>query len=184
MLAATLEDHNMKCALAALAVAAGFLVSSCATLPGPAAASVATSGPDNKEALAGVKEMKIAFDFVDGNPKVLLAKLNNVDVTRKQLIEDGVTPYIVLSFRGDASYFTQSDVERVKAEDREDARKVAAKIRELRTAAGVQSLEQCNLPLAGRKLKAAEVMPEVKVVGNGWISLVAYQRKGYAYISP
>jgi hypothetical protein len=36
--------------------------------------------------------MKLAFDFTDGNPAVLLKKLDNVDVTRKQLIERGVTP--------------------------------------------------------------------------------------------
>jgi intracellular sulfur oxidation DsrE/DsrF family protein len=164
----------------ALILAAAWLAGCAAAEQGPAPAA----GPDNRAATAGVRDMKMAFDFTDGNPKVLLAKLNTVDVTRKQLIADGVTPHIVLSFRGDASYFTQADVDKVKPEDREDARKIAAKLKELRTASGVESLEQCNLPLAQRKLKANEVMSEVKVVGNGWISLVAYQQRGYAYISP
>jgi intracellular sulfur oxidation DsrE/DsrF family protein len=162
------------------AFAAAVLFAACAA----SAQNASPGAPDNHDALAGLKEMKIAFDFTDGNPKVLLAKLGNIDVTRKQLIADGVTPYMVLTFRGDASYFTQADLDKVKPEDREDARKVAAKLKELRTASGVESLEQCNLPLAPRKLKASEVMPEVKVVGNGWISLVAYQHRGYAYIAP
>jgi len=28
------------------------------------------------------------------------------------------------------------------------------------------------------------VVPGVKVVGNGWISLMAYEAKGYGYIQP
>jgi intracellular sulfur oxidation DsrE/DsrF family protein len=153
----------------------------CAAAHEPAASNAA---PDNRAALAGITEMKIAFDITDANPKVVLAKLANIDVTRKQLMDDGVTPRMVIAFRGDASYFTQGDIEKVKPEDRDDARKIAAKLKELRAAPGVEALEQCNLPLAPRKLKSGDVMPEVKVVGNGWISLVAYQRRGYAYIVP
>jgi intracellular sulfur oxidation DsrE/DsrF family protein len=157
------------------------MLCACAAAPEPAASNAA---PDNRAALAGLTEMKIAFDVTDGNPKVLLAKLTTIDVTRKQLMDSGVTPRMVIAFRGDASYFTQADIEKVKPEDREDARKIAAKLKELRAAPGVEALEQCNLPLAPRKLKSGDVMPEVKVVGNGWISLVAYQRRGYAYIVP
>jgi intracellular sulfur oxidation DsrE/DsrF family protein len=29
-----------------------------------------------------------------------------------------------------------------------------------------------------------DMVPGVTVVGNGWISLMAYQAKGYAYIGP
>ena len=42
--------------------------------------------------VALAEEMKLAFDFTDGNPAVLLKKLDNVDITRRQLIESGVTP--------------------------------------------------------------------------------------------
>jgi intracellular sulfur oxidation DsrE/DsrF family protein len=133
---------------------------------------------------AAPKEMKLAFDFTDANPVALLNKLNNVDVTRKQLIDSGVTPKIVMTFRGNASYFTQTNLGAVEEKDRADAIKVAAKLRELQKAPGVQGLEQCNLPLADRKLKPADLMQEVKLVPNGWIALGAYQQQGYAYIAP
>jgi intracellular sulfur oxidation DsrE/DsrF family protein len=32
--------------------------------------------------------------------------------------------------------------------------------------------------------KPEDVIPSVKLVGNGWISLMAYQAKGYGYIAP
>jgi intracellular sulfur oxidation DsrE/DsrF family protein len=130
------------------------------------------------------KDVKMAFDFTDGNPKVLSAKLSNVDTTRKQLIDAGFTPHIVMTFRGDASYFTQTDASLVKEADRADAAKVQAQLKALKAAPGVESLEQCTLPLAGRKISKDAVMSEVKVVPNGWIALTQYQQRGYGYIAP
>jgi intracellular sulfur oxidation DsrE/DsrF family protein len=135
-------------------------------------------------AQTSAKELKMAFDFTDANPTVLLKKLENVDTTRKQLLESGITPKIVMTFRGNASYFTQTDLSAVPEADRAEALKVAAKLREMQRSPGVQSLEQCNLPLADRKLKPANLMQEVKLVPNGWIALVQYQAQGYAYIAP
>jgi len=152
-----------------------------ATMVALALSGCATTGT---EMAGGKKEMKLAFDFTDANPVVLLNKLNNVDVTRKQLLESGVTPKIVMTFRGNASFFTQTNLAAVKETDRADALKVAAKLREMNKAPGVQGLEQCNLPLADRKLNPADLMQEVKLVPNGWIALGAYQQQGYAYIAP
>lgn len=149
-----------------------------------AALAIAGCATTGMESGGGVKEMKLAFDFTDGNPAVLLKKLDNVDVTRKQLIESGVTPKIVMTFRGNASYFTQTNLAAVKETERADALRVAAKLREMKKAPGVQGLEQCNLPLADRKLNPANLMQEVKLVPNGWIALGAYQQQGYAYIAP
>lgn len=61
---------------------------------------------------------------------------------------------------------------------------MAAKLRELRAAPGVEAMEQCNLPLAPRKLSKDALAPGVKLVPNGWISLADYQRRGYGYIAP
>src|SRR3990172_2707092 len=109
-----------------------------ATLAALTLAGCATTGT---EMAGGSKEMKLAFDFTDGNPVVLLNKLNNVDVTRKQLIESGVTPKIVMTLSASAR----------------SASFTAAKLREMKKAPGVQGLEQCNLPLADRKLKPADL---------------------------
>jgi intracellular sulfur oxidation DsrE/DsrF family protein len=154
----------------------------------PGCASVSPNSPrlqDTGVAQAAVpNEMRVAFDVTEGNPKVLLAKLASVDLTRKQLIDHGITPKIVLAFHGDASYFTQTDMSLVKEGDRADAARVQAKIRELRAASGVEGVEQCTIPLASRKISTANLMQEVKLVPNAWISLAEYQQKGYSYIVP
>ena len=143
-------------------------------------AGCATAGAQSQ----GSKEMKLAFDFTDANPVVLLRKLENVETTRQQLIASGYTPRIVMTFRGNASFFTNTNLSAVKEPERADALKVAAKLREMKKAPGIESLEQCNLPLADRKLNPAHLMQEVKLVPNGWIALGAYQQQGYAYIAP
>lgn len=166
------------------AVAVVGLLGGCAAMSDNQMTRPAAAASESRDELAGVTEMKVAFDITDGNPKAVLLKLATIDLTRKQLIDSGVTPKMVVAFRGDASYFTQTDLDKIKPEDREDAKKIAAKIHELHAAPGVQSVEQCTVPLASRKLRSADLLPDVKLVRNGWISLVAYQQKGYAYIVP
>jgi len=135
-------------------------------------------------AAAASKEMRIAFDITEGATTPLIVKLESVETTRKQLIEAGYTPRIVLAFRGNASYYTQTDMALVKEADRADALKIQGIIRQLKQASGVEDIEQCNLPLAPRKIQSRNLMQEVKLVPNAWISLAEHQREGYAYIAP
>jgi len=139
---------------------------------------------DDKAALAGLTEVKVAFDITTGEGKGLLSRLNVIDETRQSLIKQGVKPNFVLAFRGPATKLVQSDVEKVKPEDRPELVKIASKIQEMSVAQGVQSLEQCSVAIRQQGTAADKVLPPIKVVGNSWISLLAYQTKGYAYIAP
>jgi hypothetical protein len=149
-----------------------------------AGTAVIAAGYDDHEALRGAKDVKVAFDLTAGDAKVLLARLNIIDETRQSLIQQGVTPHFVLSFRGPATRLVQTDVSKIKPEDRELATKIAAKLQEMRGAKGVENLEQCAVAVREQGTKAEDVVSSVKVVGNAWISLMAYQNRGYAYIAP
>jgi len=146
--------------------------------------SPAVQAADDSAALAGVKEGKIAFDIHEGNPKLLLARLDVIDETRQSLIAQGVKPHFILAFRGPATKLVQTDQEKIKPEDRELAAKVAARIKEMSKAPGVDGFEQCAVASRTQQTKTELVLPEIRVVGNGFISLMAYQSKGYAYIAP
>ena len=139
---------------------------------------------DDSAALAGLKEGKIAFDIHEGNAKLLLAKLDVIDETRQSLIQQGVKPHFILAFRGPATKLVQTDQEKIKPEDRAMAAKVAARIKEMSKAPGVEGFEQCAVASRTQETKTELVLPEIRVVGNGFISLMAYQAKGYAYIAP
>lgn len=148
------------------------------------AASASAAGYDDQAALAGLKEVKVAFDLTAGDSKALLGRLNVIDETRQSLIQQGVTPHFVLTFRGPATRLIQSDQSKIKPEDRDGAAKIAAKLAEMRRAKGVDNLEQCAVAVREQGTRPEDVVPAVKVVGNAWISLMAYQAKGYAYIAP
>ena len=48
----------------------------------------------------------------------------------------------------------------------------------------MDGFEQCSLAVRTQGTSADKVLPQIRVVGNGFISLMAYQAKGYAYIAP
>jgi intracellular sulfur oxidation DsrE/DsrF family protein len=146
--------------------------------------SSAVRAADDHLALAGLSEGKIAFDLKDGEGKALLARLDIIDETRQSLIQQGVTPHFILAFRGPATRLVQTDQDKIKPEDRELAAKVAAKIKELSAARGVEGFEQCSIAARQQGINTEKVLPQIRVVGNGFISLMAYQAKGYAYIAP
>jgi len=141
-------------------------------------------GADDRDSLNGLREVKVAFDIHEGDGKALLNRLNVIDETRQSLIRQGVTPHIVVAFRGPATRLVQSDIEKIKPEDRPVATQIAAKLSDMGKAQGMDSIEQCSVAIRQQGTKAENVVPGVKVVGNSWISLMAYQAKGYSYISP
>ena len=148
------------------------------------AAAPALAQVDDKAALGDIKDVRVAFDLHEGDGKGLLNRLNVIDETRQSLIKQGVTPHFVIAIRGPATKLIQTDVEKIKPEDRPVAVQIAAKIAEMSKAPGIQSVEQCSVAIRQQGTKAENVLPEVKVIGNSWISLMAYQARGYAYIAP
>jgi intracellular sulfur oxidation DsrE/DsrF family protein len=168
-----------------------FLKYCCARCAGLLAIMLALATPhvsaemvDDKQALAGLSEVKVAFDITAGDGKGLLNRLNVIDETRQSLIKQGVKPNFVLAFRGPATKLVQTDVEKVKPEDRAELVKIAEKIKEIGAAPGIQALEQCSVAIRQQGTTPDKVLAPIKVVGNSWISLMAYQAKGYAYIAP
>ena len=145
-------------------------------------AGTSHAGDDNP--IAGLKDAKIAFDITAGEPGRLLNILNTIDETRESFVRQGVTPHFVLAFRGPATLLTQTDLSRLKPEDRETASKIAAKLKQLHATAGIERLDQCSIAMRGQKVDKAQVNPVVTVVENGWVTLVGYQAKGYAYLAP
>lgn len=165
----------------AILAASLLLAAGCASVP---AVSAQPAGADDHAALSGLNEVKVAFDIHEGDGKALLGRLKIIDETRESLVRQGVAPHFVLAFRGPATRLVQTDMQMVKPEDRPIATQIAAKLHDMSAAPGMESLEQCAVAIREQKTKPENVVPGVKVVGNAWISLMAYQAKGYAYIAP
>ncbi len=131
-----------------------------------------------------MKEVKVAFDIKAGNAKGLLHVLKVIDETRQSLIKQGVAPHFLLAFRGPATRLIQTDQSRIKPKDRPLAARIAAELKSLRQAPGIEGLQQCSVAVRDEGTNPGKVDPGVTVVGNAWISLMAYESRGYAYIAP
>jgi intracellular sulfur oxidation DsrE/DsrF family protein len=153
-------------------------VAICAFSPAGAGAA------DDMAALAGLKAVKVAFDVKEGDAKGLLNRLKIIDETRESLIKQGVSPHFILAFRGPATRLVQTDAANIKPEDRPIAEQIAQKIEQMSRAPGVDGFEQCAVAVREQGTNVERVLPQIRVVGNGFISLMAYQAKGYAYIAP
>lgn len=164
----------MRRFLFALAAFSGVLLS--AALPAAYA--------QDQAALSGLSEVKVGFDVTTGDAAALLKTLGVIDETRQSLIKQGVKPHFVVAFRGPATRLVQTDESKIKPEERDQAVKIAEAVKALQKADGVESLEQCAVAIRLAGTKPENVIPGIKVVGNGWISLMAYQAKGYGYIAP
>jgi intracellular sulfur oxidation DsrE/DsrF family protein len=147
------------------------------------AIKVEAEGPNDSVALSGLKQVKVAFDMTNGDAKALLNQLTVIGETRDSLIQQGTRPEFVIAFRGPATRLVQTDLEKIKPEDRNLAAKIATKVNELSKANGVV-MQQCSVAVRQQEVKPENVLPAITVIGNSWISLMAYQTKGFAYIHP
>lgn len=147
-------------------------------------ATMSPACAQDQAALSGLKEVKVAYDVTNGDAKALLTVLEVIDEARQSLIKQGVKPDFVIAFRGPATRLVQTDESKIKPEEREHTAKIAERIKAFEQADGVASIEQCGVAVRLAGTKPENVVPGVKVVGNSWISLTAYQAKGYGYIKP
>jgi intracellular sulfur oxidation DsrE/DsrF family protein len=148
------------------------------------ALALATGVVDDKAALQGIKDGKIVYDVTEGDGKALLNRLETIDETRRSMLEAGTMPHFVISFRGPATKLVQTDMSQVKPEDREYAAKIANYIAQFSKEKGVESVEQCAVAIRHAGTKPENVVAPIKVVANSFVTLMAYQSRGYAYIRP
>jgi intracellular sulfur oxidation DsrE/DsrF family protein len=145
----------------------------------PALSSAAE--PMDADALKGLSSARAVFDITTADPKKLNFYLNLIDDTAKSMKAQGVKTDFILAFRGPATFYTSMDRKKIKMEDMMTADKVSEKLKSLSNTPGMQ-LTQCAVAAKALKVDTKTINPAVKVVGNSWISLIAYQNKGYATV--
>ena len=101
--------------------------------------SVRAMAADDREALTGLKEVKVGFDLKEGDGKPLLSRLDIIDETRQSLIQQGIKPHFIIAFRGPATRLVQTDASLIKPEDREMAGKIATKIKHMSASPGIST---------------------------------------------
>jgi intracellular sulfur oxidation DsrE/DsrF family protein len=135
---------------------------------------------DDKHALADLTSIKIVCDVNVGQAELLLRRLELIDETYSQLLDAGVTPTVVVAFRGGASLYVTQGVKYIDAKDAGIKKEIQGWIDQF-SQNGFR-MEQCAIAAKAQKVDPADFLPTVNIVQNGYISIVAYQARGYALL--
>ena len=148
------------------------LFATCAAFPALAGAAE-RAAVDNGEA-------RVYFDVSIGEPEKLALRLGLIEKTRDDLIAAGLTPRIVVGIRGKASNFFTRGEDYVLESDLAVKKKILAQVVRLKTM-GLR-LEQCGLAADMQGIARTDFLPQLEVVGNGYVAMISYQGQGYAYV--
>lgn len=134
----------------------------------------------NADALKGLKTAKVVCDVNVGEPSLLLLRLELIDETYTQLIDDGLQATFVVAFRGPATRYVTRGSKYVPSEQLTIKKKIQGWIAQFHK--NGFSLEQCAIAARGQKVSFSDILPQITVVQNGYISIIAYQNRGYALL--
>lgn len=129
-------------------------------------------------AMEGVSSVQTVFDFRVGDPDVALGHLDLIHsmLDDPSMTREGKRPEIIVIFIGPSVNLISTD-ESASATESTIAEKISAM-----KADGVK-FEICMTTAHALDISADSILPEIVQVGNGWISLIGYQHRGYSMIA-
>jgi uncharacterized protein len=132
--------------------------------------------------LKGLKSVKAVFDFKLGNPQSALANLQVIHQTfkDKNVWVSKKRPEIVVVFIGPSVKLVSKNKSGFTAEDQKILDEYASTLSAM-TKDGIK-FEICLIAAKLLGVDPSSILPEIKQVGNGWISLIGYQAKGYSLV--
>ncbi len=135
---------------------------------------------DNDRSLNGVERASVYFDVSLKDDELLVFRMDLLDRTIKSMEEAGLDVSAVIGFRGHASRFITRDDHYVLEEEIDNKKKIQNWISYFSSRDIV--IEQCAIAAQMHDISTDDFLPEVTVVGNGYISLVGYQAQGYSVV--
>jgi len=139
----------------------------------------AVSG-EEYEAMKGIKSATAVFDERESNPKNAALHLRVIHQTYEELAAMKKNPVFVLVFIGPSVKLISKNREGFSPEDQKSLDEIANTISAM-SKDGIK-LEICLIAAKVFNVDRASVLPEIKRVGNGWISMIGYQAQGYSLV--
>ena len=128
----------------------------------------------------GVKSAKAIFDFRIGNPKSAVLHMGLIHQTYKDLAATKKKPDFAVVFLGPSVKLISKNKEGFTPEDQETLDEIAKTISAM-SKDGIK-LEICLVAARLLNVDPASVLPEIKRVENGWVSVIGYQAQGYSLV--
>lgn len=133
-------------------------------------------------ALEGVQSVNAIFDLRTGNPKSAVVYLKLIQETFGDESIRGITksPRFVVVLMGPAVQLASKNRQNVSAEESKALDEIAGLISQM-AKDGIR-FEICLFAAKIFGVEAGSILPEIKQVHNGWISLIGYESRGYALV--
>jgi intracellular sulfur oxidation DsrE/DsrF family protein len=164
---------NVQKILAVLMLLAGGLF---VVLPAQAGKTI-----DDSAALNGVKETRSVFLIDFTNPNKTAFYLDIIRGTHEGLVRQGVTPDMVLVFIGETvKYLSTRPDDLLAMEYEEQLASIADSSKALKKL-GVR-MEVCAVATRVFDVDNDTILPEMEVVGDGFISLIGWQTQGHKLV--
>jgi intracellular sulfur oxidation DsrE/DsrF family protein len=134
------------------------------------------------EVLKGLKSVNAVFDVRAGNPKGAALTLKVIHQTYQDKNITAITknPSFTVVFIGPSVKLISKSREGFSSEEQKVLDEIASTISQM-SKEGIK-FEICLIAAQVLGVDPASVLPEIKHVGNGFISLIGYQAKGYALV--
>jgi len=132
------------------------------------------------DAMKGVHSVNVMFDMRDGNLQSAVIHLNLIHDTYKELVAQKKNPVFVVVFMGSSVKLISTDQRGFKAEEQKSLKQIADIISGMSKAS--IRVEVCLFAAKVFGVEPASILPEIQRVGNGWISEIGYQTRGYSLV--
>ena len=145
-------------------------------------AAIGSASAATYESLAGMKSIKAIFDVRAGNTKSAVMQLKLIHDTYKDKSIRAVSkkPSFIVAFMGPSVKLISKDKQGISPEDQKAMDEIALTVQAM-AKDGIK-LEVCDFAVKAFGVDPASILPEIKHVPNGWISLIGYQAKGYSLV--
>ena len=132
------------------------------------------------DAMKGVNSVNVMFDMRDANLQTAIIHLNLIHDTYKELVAMKKNPVFAVVFMASAVKLISTDHRGFNAEEQKSLKEIAGIISKM-SKVGIR-VEVCLFAVKVFGVEPASILPEIKRVGNGWISEIGYQSRGYSLV--
>lgn len=151
-----------------------------ACLAVPAAASA--ERPHDRRALQDIEQGRILWDVTLADPEALMARLQVIEQTYRDLRRQDVEPRMLFAFHGGAVELLARGLDRFDTAEVTAVRAVQDKLAALEAREGISRIEACSIAAERAELKQNELIEPAVMVGNTFVTAAAYAQRGYAKI--
>lgn len=144
-------------------------------------ATAASAAPLNDHAaLAGMSSAKAIFLIDVNNPGRVGHVLRVIGMTNKGLRRQHVTPHLIVVFVGPDVAFLTRNRRGIGYMNERAVSGIQHEIAKLHKA-GV-TFQACGIAMKGMDVNPKTLIADVQPVGNGYISLIGFEHKGYSLV--